>query len=73
MGFYCTHYPDCNRPAASALAASPDQQCKKFTRGFMIVTPSLTIRDRMRVSQPNNPDSNLRSAKRGGLASRSAA
>jgi type III restriction enzyme len=29
----------------------------KFTRGFLIVTPGLTIRDRLRVLQPNDPDS----------------
>ncbi|TVQ95480.1 MAG: restriction endonuclease [Spirochaetaceae bacterium] len=27
-----------------------------FTRGFLIVTPGLTIRDRLRVLQPNDPD-----------------
>ncbi len=30
---------------------------KKFTRGFLIVTPGLTIRDRLRVLQPNDPES----------------
>ena len=30
---------------------------RKFTRGFLIVTPGLTIRDRLRVLQPNDPDS----------------
>lgn len=30
---------------------------KTFTRGFLIVTPGLTIRDRLRVLQPNDPDS----------------
>ncbi len=30
---------------------------KSFTRGFLIVTPGLTIRDRLRVLQPNDPDS----------------
>ncbi len=29
---------------------------KKFTRGFLIVTPGLTIKDRLRVLQPNDPD-----------------
>lgn len=29
---------------------------KKFTRGFLVVTPGLTIRDRLRVLQPNDPD-----------------
>ena len=30
---------------------------KKFTRGFLIVTPGITIRDRLRVLRPNDPDS----------------
>lgn len=30
---------------------------KKFTRGFLIVTPGLTIKDRLRVLKPNDPDS----------------
>ena len=30
---------------------------KKFSRGFLIVTPGLTIKDRLRVLQPNDPDS----------------
>jgi type III restriction enzyme len=30
---------------------------KKFTRGFLIVAPGLTIRDRLRVLFPNDPDS----------------
>lgn len=30
---------------------------KYFTRGFLIVTPGLTIRDRLRVLFPNDPDS----------------
>ena len=30
---------------------------RKFTRGFLIVSPGLTIRDRLRVLQPNDPDS----------------
>lgn len=29
---------------------------KRFTRGFLVVTPGLTIRDRLRVLQPNDPD-----------------
>ncbi|BAM02324.1 BPTD_3080 family restriction endonuclease [Phycisphaera mikurensis] len=29
---------------------------KNFTRGFLIVTPGLTIKDRLRVLQPNDPD-----------------
>lgn len=30
---------------------------KKFTRGLLIVAPGLTIKDRLRVLQPNDPDS----------------
>ena len=30
---------------------------KKFTRVFLIVTPGITIKDRLRVLQPNDPDS----------------
>src|SRR5439155_13394303 len=29
----------------------------KFSRGFLVVTPGLTIKDRLRVLQPNDPDS----------------
>jgi type III restriction enzyme len=29
---------------------------KHFTRGFLIVAPGLTIRDRLRVLQPHDPD-----------------
>lgn len=32
-------------------------QSKKFTRGFLVVTPGITIRDRLRVLQPSDPDS----------------
>ncbi len=31
-------------------------QSKRFTRGFLIVTPGITIRDRLQVLQPNHPD-----------------
>ena len=30
---------------------------KIFTRGFLVVTPGLTIKDRLRVLRPNDPDS----------------
>lgn len=30
---------------------------KRFTKGFLIVAPGLTIRDRLRVLHPNDPDS----------------
>jgi type III restriction enzyme len=32
-------------------------QSKQFTRGFLVVAPGLTIKDRLRVLQPNDPDS----------------
>ncbi|MCK6440257.1 MAG: DEAD/DEAH box helicase family protein, partial [Planctomycetes bacterium] len=30
---------------------------KNFTRGFLVTAPGITIRDRLRVLQPNDPDS----------------
>jgi len=30
-------------------------QSKRFTRGFLVVTPGITIRDRLQVLQPNDP------------------
>jgi len=30
---------------------------RKYTRGFLIIAPGLTIRDRLRVLMPNDPDS----------------
>jgi type III restriction enzyme len=35
---------------------------RRFTRGFLVVTPGITIRDRLRVLQPNDPDSYYQSA-----------
>ena len=35
-------------------------QSRRFTRGFLIVTPGLTIKDRLRVLKPNDPDSYYR-------------
>ncbi|MCC7219250.1 MAG: DEAD/DEAH box helicase family protein [Candidatus Contendobacter sp.] len=32
-------------------------QSTRFSRGFLVVAPGLTIRDRLRVLQPNDPDS----------------
>lgn len=32
-------------------------QSRRFSRGFLIVSPGLTIKDRLRVLQPNDPDS----------------
>ena len=34
---------------------------KKFTRGFLLVAPGITIRDRLRVLMPNDPDSYYKS------------
>ena len=30
---------------------------KQFSRGFLVIAPGITIRDRLRVLQPNDPDS----------------
>jgi type III restriction enzyme len=35
---------------------------KTFTRGFLVVTPGITIKDRLRVLQPNDPDNYYRSS-----------
>ena len=32
-------------------------QSERFSRGFLVVTPGITIRDRLRVLYPNDPDS----------------
>ena len=36
-------------------------QSSRFTRGFLVVTPGITIKDRLRVLKPNDPDSYYRS------------
>ena len=36
-------------------------QSKRFTKGFLIITPGITIKDRLRVLQPNDPDSYYKS------------
>ncbi len=36
-------------------------QSSRFTRGFLVVTPGIPIRDRLRALQPNDPDSYYRS------------
>jgi type III restriction enzyme len=43
--------------AWQTINAVRHKNSKKFTRGFLIVTPGITIRDRLRVLQPNDPDS----------------
>lgn len=43
--------------AWQTLNAVRRPQSKKFTRGFLVVAPGLTIKDRLRVLQPHDPDS----------------
>jgi len=43
--------------AWQTLNAVRHPQSRRFTRGFLVVTPGLTIKDRLRVLQPNDPDS----------------
>ena len=43
--------------AWQAINAARRPTSKKFTHGFLLVAPGLTIRDRLRVLQPNDPDS----------------
>lgn len=42
--------------AWQTINAVHQPQSKKFSRGFLIVSPGLTIRDRLRVLQPSDPD-----------------
>jgi type III restriction enzyme len=46
--------------AWQAVNAARHPQSKQFSRGFLIVTPGITIRDRLRVLQPNDPESYYR-------------
>jgi type III restriction enzyme len=43
--------------AWQTINAVRHQASKTFTRGFLVCTPGLTIKDRLRVLQPNDPDS----------------
>ncbi len=43
--------------AWQAINAVRRSGSKTFTRGFLVVAPGLTIKDRLRVLQPNDPDS----------------
>ena len=43
------------------LNAARHPNSSRFTRGFLVVTPGITIRDRLRVLQPNDPDSYYKS------------
>jgi type III restriction enzyme len=47
--------------AWQAINAARHPQSKRFTRGFLVVAPGLTIKDRLRVLQPNDPDSYYKS------------
>jgi len=42
--------------AWQALNRFANQQDKRFTDNFLIVTPGITIKDRLRVLLPNDPD-----------------
>ncbi|MDB6034302.1 MAG: restriction endonuclease, partial [Verrucomicrobiales bacterium] len=43
--------------AWQTINASRRPGSKNFTKGFLVVAPGLTIKDRLRVLQPNDPDS----------------
>ena len=43
--------------AWQTINAARRPQSKRFSRGFLVVAPGLTIKDRLRVLQPNDPDS----------------
>lgn len=43
--------------AWQTINAARRSQSKRFTRGFLVVAPGITIKDRLRVLQPNDPDS----------------
>src|SRR5580704_3252744 len=43
--------------AWQTINAARHPQSKRFTRGFLVVSPGITIKDRLRVLQPNDPDS----------------
>ena len=43
--------------AWQAINAARGPGGKRFTRGFLVVAPGLTIKDRLRVLMPNDPDS----------------
>ncbi len=42
--------------AWQTLNAVRSPNSRRFTRGFLVVAPGLTIKDRLRVLQPNDPD-----------------
>ena len=47
--------------AWQTINAVRHSKSNKFTKGFLIVSPGITIRDRLRVLQPNDPDSYFKS------------
>ena len=47
---------ECGLIAWQTINAARHPQSKRFTRGFLVVAPGLTIKDRLRVLQPNEPD-----------------
>ncbi len=46
--------------AWQTINAARHPNSKTFSRGFLVVAPGITIRDRLRVLQPNDPDSYYR-------------
>ncbi|MBZ8134390.1 BPTD_3080 family restriction endonuclease [Afifella sp. IM 167] len=46
--------------AWQAINAARARNSKHFSRGFLIITPGITIRDRLRVLLPNEPDNYYR-------------
>jgi type III restriction enzyme len=42
--------------AWQTVNAARHPNSKRFTRGFLVVCPGITIKDRLRVLQPNDPD-----------------
>ncbi|MBX9816210.1 MAG: DEAD/DEAH box helicase family protein [Sphingomonas sp.] len=46
--------------AWQTLNAVRHPNSKRFTKGFLVVAPGITIKDRLRVLQPNDPDSYYR-------------
>ena len=47
--------------AWQTINAVRHSKSNKFSKGFLIVAPGLTIKDRLRVLQPNDPDSYFKS------------
>jgi type III restriction enzyme len=47
--------------AWQTINSSRHPNSKSFTRGFLVITPGLTIKDRLQVLKPNDPNSYFRS------------